>query len=120
LGKLPNPELALAMDPPSDSLENSSVLDSAVVSSEAMDLCFNEGDGLCTKIAMKQPPNPPFAILHFKQNITREHIHRNGKLEHAVVLTMPRVVTFQQGFLVRETGSCIFRQVQIDETQLGE
>ena len=46
LGKLPNPELPLAMDPPKDSLENSSVLGSVVTSSEAMDLCFKEGDGL--------------------------------------------------------------------------
>ena len=49
-GKLPNPELPLAIDPANDPLENSSaVRTSVLISSTLISLCFTEGDGLKDK-----------------------------------------------------------------------
>jgi len=34
--------------------------------------------------------------LHFKENITSQHVHPNCDLKHGVVLSVPGVVTLQQ------------------------
>lgn len=48
-GKLPKPELPLAIDPAKEPLENSSDLCSLEASSAFTFLCFKEGDGLKKK-----------------------------------------------------------------------
>lgn len=43
--------------------------------------------------------------LHFKQNITAEHVHFNRHQQHRIVLSVAGVVAFKNRLLGRQSGA---------------
>lgn len=58
--------------------------------------------------------------LHFKQNISRQHVHLDGNAQHGIVLSVSRVVAFQKIPCSAESSSCEFGEVQVGEAKLLE